>query len=428
MGSLLRLLGALGVSALALGIFLGPVNASDRDQARTSTFGGVLHDQYDNPGEIATNSQNWDFDLLDTELADDFVVPAAQWNISGVDVDGIYLDTRSATSVNVRFYSNSTADLPDTLLDERLEQAMADTDGDLVIDLSPPLTLQAGTYWVSVQVNQNLGDGQWGWVDRTVQSNAGAAFRSPIGGGGGCFEWGRRHDPDGCNVDPEAPDQVFRLRGTVGPPSCRLRLHRRLHPATTAAAATSTATTAATAAASSATAASASATSSAAAAAGALPRAERARAHAWPGTEAAPNPPLQRGHGAPGARAQEPARPGGQAAPAGGRGPGARLPRQRLARPALRRSRATGPGLAQSAAHFPRRKAHQARNDGSIVPPIPRSGLTTTTSRFFKQLAVGRQRSPDARQATGTGENSILLFFQSTDKYRSISQSVSWTR
>ena len=336
MGSLLRLLGALGVSALALGIFLGPVNASDRDQARTSTFGGVLHDQYDNPGEIATNSQNWDFDLLDTELADDFVVPAAQWNIFGVDVDGIYLDTRQATSVNVRFYSNSTADLPDTLLDERLEQTMADTAGDLVIDLSPPLTLQAGTYWVSVQVNQNLGDGQWGWVDRTVQSNAGAAFRSPIGGGGGCFEWGRRHDPDGCNVDPEAPDQVFRLRGTVGPPPpppphrrrrlhhhrrlhlhLRHRHHRRLRPASTASATAASATTAA-------------------AAAGALPRAERARAHAWPGTEAAPNPPLQLGHGAPGARAQEPARPGGQAAPAGGRGPDARLPRQRLARPALR--------------------------------------------------------------------------------------------
>jgi hypothetical protein len=43
-------------------------------------------------------------------------------------------------------------------------------------------------------------------------------------------------------------------------------------------------------------------------------------------------------------------------------------------------------------------------------------GLTTTTSRFYKQLAVGRQQSPDARQATGTGEKSILLFSPHTHK------------
>src|SRR5215204_5706693 len=47
-------------------------------------------------------------------------------------------------------------------------------------------------------------------------------------------------------------------------------------------------------------------------------------------------------------------------------------------------------------------------------------GTKTTTSRFCKQLAVGRQRSPDARQATGTGEKSILLLSRSGDKYQAL--------
>ncbi len=59
--------------------------------------------------------------------------------------------------------------------------------------------------------------------------------------------------------------------------------------------------------------------------------------------------------------------------------------------------------VAESAQHF-------------VRVPAPWPGTKTTTSRFYKQLAVGRQQSPAARQATGTGEKLILLFSQGTDK------------
>ena len=56
--------------------------------------------------------------------------------------------------------------------------------------------------------------GQWGWTDRTVQSNSCAAWQNPGGGFGVCPTWG-------CGGRPAlptagGPDQVYRLNGTIG--------------------------------------------------------------------------------------------------------------------------------------------------------------------------------------------------------------------
>ena len=54
---------------------------------------------------------------------------------------------------------------------------------DFVITLTSAVTLTPGTYWVSVQARMDFGTGgQFGWQDRTVQSNSGAAFENPGGG------------------------------------------------------------------------------------------------------------------------------------------------------------------------------------------------------------------------------------------------------
>ena len=133
-----------------------------------------------------------------------------------------------AASVNVSVYANGAGNLPGTLLASRPNQSF--TGGpSFVVTLSPSIGLLPGTYWLSVQADQNFASaGQWFWTNRTVQSNSGAAWQNPGGGqGGACPAWERRTT---CLGDVSAADQVFRITGTVGPPPPppppRLRLHR----------------------------------------------------------------------------------------------------------------------------------------------------------------------------------------------------------
>jgi hypothetical protein len=182
--------------------------------------GTTLYDQYDNAGPIATGSQNFEasFNTYDDEAADDFVVTdSSGWLVSQVEVDGQYFNGPGpATSVNIRFYTDAGG-LPGTMIHEQLNLAFTDgpAAGDLVVAINPGIPLGPGTYWLSVQVNQTFTTtGQWGWTDRTVSANMGAAWRNPGGGYGVCPNWGRR--PTTCAIDPAAPDQVFRLIGNVG--------------------------------------------------------------------------------------------------------------------------------------------------------------------------------------------------------------------
>ena len=157
----------------------------------------TLYDQYDNPGTISSSSQNFEAsnNSYDDELADDFVIPGGiGWNIQTVDVSGEYFNGPGpASSVNVKFYSNGGNNRPGTLLEARPNQAF--TNGpNFSIPLATGVSLGPGTYWVSVQANQNLlPAGQWGWKNRTVQSNMDASWQNPGNGfGTGCTTWGPR--------------------------------------------------------------------------------------------------------------------------------------------------------------------------------------------------------------------------------------------
>jgi hypothetical protein len=196
--------------------------------------GGVLYDQYDHACAVGTSSQNFEasLDANDDESADDFVVPPGQrWNVDGVDVDGIYFNgPGTASSVNVRFYANREGNLPGAIEAERLAQPFTGTGGDFVITLSPTVNLAEGIHWVSVQANQNLTPaGRWHWIDRTVISNAGAAWRNPGNGfGTGCTAFARR---TACIPTARDPDQVYRLRGRTGkPPPSPLPIWRCVVP------------------------------------------------------------------------------------------------------------------------------------------------------------------------------------------------------
>ena len=217
-----------------------------------ATPGDVLYDQYDHAATSVSGSQNFEANLdpFDDELADDFVVPdGVGWDVSGVEVQGAYFHGPGpATTVNVSVYANAS-DLPGTLLESRPNQAFTG-DPSFAVALDSPIGLGGGRYWLSVQANQSFDTGgQWGWADRTQQSNGASAWQNPGGGQGfGCTSWGNRGS---CIGSAESPDQVFRLTGTVGtsssssppaappppppppPPHHRRRRHRRLrrlHP------------------------------------------------------------------------------------------------------------------------------------------------------------------------------------------------------
>jgi hypothetical protein len=186
--------------------------------ARPAAPSVVLYDQYDNDSGIGVVSQNFEAanDPFDSTLADDFVVPSGQtWNINEVDVAGQYFNGPGpAASVNVVFYSDSSG-LPGSAVATRNNLAPTDTAGAFVIPIPSAVTLGAGTYWVSVQANMDFTpNGEWGWENRTVQSNSGAAWQNPGNGfGTGCTTWGRMTT---CIPTAGGPDLVYRLAGTTG--------------------------------------------------------------------------------------------------------------------------------------------------------------------------------------------------------------------
>src|SRR6266540_199853 len=182
----------------------------------------VLYDQYNNqsattPLDITSQDFEAGADAYDGFAADDFIVPTGQtWNVEGIDVDGEY-EPGPAASFHVHFYGNAAGDLPGALIADRLSQSFTGVGGDATIPLATPVPLAAGTYWVSVQARQDFDPaGQWFWHNRTVQSNAGAAWQNPGNGfASGCVAWTRKPS---CFATQVYPDQVYRLNGTMPPP------------------------------------------------------------------------------------------------------------------------------------------------------------------------------------------------------------------
>ena len=152
------------------------------------------------------------------------MVPAGGWEIGQVNVGGVYFNgSGPANSVNVFFYFDN-ATFPGAPVPGGTFTAIpvtTDTAGTFTIVLPSSVTLAPGTYWVSVQANMDFGvGGQWGWNDRTIQSNSGAAFQNP-GGGFACpggNSWVRKPT---C-VTNAAPDNIFQLLtpGAITCPTC----------------------------------------------------------------------------------------------------------------------------------------------------------------------------------------------------------------
>ncbi len=179
----------------------------------------VLYDQYNNGSALATLSATFsDFPTFGADLGDDFVVPAGQtWSVESVDADGVYFNGAGpADSFNVFFYADN-AGLPGAQVYSALNQPVTQLGTTFTVNLAVPAVLAAGTYWVEEQANMNFAaEGEWGWTDRTVQSNNTAAWQNPGGGFGICPSWTRKAT---CVPTAGGPDQVFRLNGTIVSPT-----------------------------------------------------------------------------------------------------------------------------------------------------------------------------------------------------------------
>jgi hypothetical protein len=123
-----------------------------------------------------------------------------------------------ASSFNVYFYTNAAGNLPGTLIAAFVNLPYTGTPPEFVINLTNPFCMGPGTYWVSVQVRQDFNpNGQWYWHNRTVQSNAGAAWQNPGNGyGTGCVTWSRKN---ACMADQVWPDQVYQILGFMEGPT-----------------------------------------------------------------------------------------------------------------------------------------------------------------------------------------------------------------
>src|SRR6516162_4460538 len=168
----------------------------------------VLYDQYDNASTTASLSTTFtDFPTFNADLADDFVVPGGQtWNVQSIDADGVYFNGPGpATDWNVFIYADSGG-LPGTQVYSTLNQPVTVSGTTFTVNLTPAAVLTAGTYWIEIQANMTFAtQGEWGWTDRTVQSNSPAAWQNPGGGFAICPTWTNKLT---CIPTAGGPDQV----------------------------------------------------------------------------------------------------------------------------------------------------------------------------------------------------------------------------
>ena len=179
----------------------------------------VLYDQYNNASTTGSLSATFDdFPTFNADLADDFVVPGGQtWNVESIDADGIYFNGAGpAFNWNVFIYADN-AGLPGAQVFSATNQPVSVVGTTFTVTLPVPAVLTAGTYWIEIQANMDFAtQGEWGWTDRTVQSNSPAAWQNPGGGFGLCPSWTSKLI---CIPTAGGPDQVYRLNGTMGGPT-----------------------------------------------------------------------------------------------------------------------------------------------------------------------------------------------------------------
>lgn len=139
----------------------------------------LLYKQFPPIGTSTITSQQFEAAnaQYNSNAADDFTVPAGKsWQVSAIYVRGHSVSPVYPTSYKVTFYTNTTSNLPGTIV--RTENViLAAGSNSPTLPLATALTLAAGKYWVSVQaVLDFTGGGQWYWETYTDTATLSAPF------------------------------------------------------------------------------------------------------------------------------------------------------------------------------------------------------------------------------------------------------------
>jgi hypothetical protein len=188
--------------------------------------GNVLYGQ---TTALASNDgftfQNFEasFDAFDSELADDFEVPAgAAWTISSVRflLSATMVQTFNST-ISVAFYSDQTVGpnrLPGAAVCTRTNQPISaafpnTASVTTTIALTSACVLPAGRYWLGLQVDAAFGTaGQFFWTGAQSGGFSNAAWRNPGDGfGSGCTSFAPAAT---CLNNASAAHFVFELLGS----------------------------------------------------------------------------------------------------------------------------------------------------------------------------------------------------------------------
>jgi len=176
----------------------------------------LLYDQTDSASGSSAPDQDFEaaYDAYDSEGADDFEVTfPAGWDIDQVNTVGS--GTGPVTDVTVRFYADNAgfpSAVPQPGCDFPDLSSFTGVDS-LSIFLPTSCSLAPGTYWVSIQVEQDFVTAdQHFWANRTAQSFSESVWRNPGDGlGTGCTVWSRQRS---CGVGGGVgPDFLFQILG-----------------------------------------------------------------------------------------------------------------------------------------------------------------------------------------------------------------------
>ena len=177
----------------------------------------ILYDQTASPSTNGTTFQNFSAanDGYDNEAADDFVVPAAGWTLSSINLlASTSAGFTGATTASVTIYPDA-AGLPGATPACSYAAAPAVIGAtDAAITLPSTCSLAAGTYWLGISVALDYTpNGQIYWTAQTVATGNDAVWQNPGDGfGTGCTTWG----PLATCLATADPDQSFQLLGAVG--------------------------------------------------------------------------------------------------------------------------------------------------------------------------------------------------------------------
>lgn len=178
----------------------------------------VLYDQIDAGSGTGAPMQNFEaaHDGYDSEGADDFIVPAQGWTLTGVNLVTQIGAPAGYTTASIGIHPDDGGKPAETAACAYASASARIDEFATSIYLPTPCPLDAGTYWIVVQGDINLAfNGQIFWSNRTIQTHHAAVWRNPGNDfATGCTSFAPMSQ---CGVGGSSnPDFLFQIIGAPG--------------------------------------------------------------------------------------------------------------------------------------------------------------------------------------------------------------------